>query len=140
MRLRVTSVDYSPKPLDRAVPFDISLLRELPGPDRSDYWLGKTEKPIALTVDGLQLTASHFIVAARWQGTRIEPHAEHLPINLAVVVDLRQVQEASVDFGKSKFIAIGMASEVEGGSEPKPLTDVLAGNVGAFFGRGTRKQ
>ena len=138
MRLRVTSVDHSPEALHQAVPFDLNLLRMLEGKDRQDYWLGALTQPIELEVKGQIMTASHFVIAARWQGTRIAPLVEHLPINLAVVIDPDQIHEGVVDFEKSEFIAIGMANEVEGGQEPKKLNGILAGHIGAFFGRGTK--
>jgi len=40
MQLTVTSVDYAPDELYGQVPFVVNLLRQMPGSDRPDYWLG----------------------------------------------------------------------------------------------------
>jgi hypothetical protein len=136
MRLRVTSTDYSPEEIDRAVPFELRLLRELPGPDRQDYWLSELISPIVVTIHGQQRNVTHFIVTTRWQGTRIASKVENLPINLAAVVDMSQLTDSSINFTKSEFIAIGVASEAEGAGEPKPITSMLAGTITAFFGKG----
>lgn len=140
MLLSVTSVDYAPQELERAVPFQLQLLHQLPGHDRSDYWLAQVDHPIALTIKDQAVTATHFIVGARWQGTKLEPNVEQVPINLAAVLDPRQLEEAMVDFAKSEFIAIGVASEIGGGNRPEPQSSITAGlgRIGAFFGRGTR--
>jgi hypothetical protein len=140
MRLRVTSTDYSPEELDRAVPFELRLLRQLPGQDRHDYWLSELNSPIAIAIHGQQRDVTHFIVTARWQRTRIAPKVENLPINLAAVVDMSQLTDSSVSFSKNEFIAIGVASEVDDAGEPKPITSILSGTIGAFFGKGTHEQ
>ena len=110
----------------------------MPGPDRSDYWLGELLVPFEYTVETDLHVAKHLILAARWQGTQIEPNVEHLPINIAAVTDDRQLTETMLDFGKSKFVAIGLANEVEGGHALEPLTNILSGSIGRFFGRGSK--
>ncbi len=39
MRLAVTGVDHAPSELEDQTPFTIELIRQMPGPDRPDYWL-----------------------------------------------------------------------------------------------------
>jgi hypothetical protein len=46
LKLSITSVDLGPEELKGQTPFPIELLRELPGPDRPDYWLGRAVSPI----------------------------------------------------------------------------------------------
>ncbi|HEX9391162.1 MAG TPA: hypothetical protein VF928_07605 [Usitatibacteraceae bacterium] len=138
MRLTITSVDHAPEKFHAITPIEVRLIRRLPGPDRPDYWLGEVLKPFEYMVDAGTLVARHFILAARWQGTQIEPKVENLPINIAVVTDDSQLTELCVDFAKSNFVAIGLANEVEGGSSPEPLTNIMAGTIGRFFGRGAK--
>lgn len=138
MRLAITSVDHAPDEFHAATPIEVNLVRRLPGSDRPDYWLGEVLSPFEYTTDAGTQVARHFVLAARWQGMQIEPNAENLPINIAVVTDDRQLTESLVDFGKSNFIAIGLANEVKGGHSPEPLTKILAGNIGRFFGRGSK--
>ncbi len=46
MELHVTSVDYAPEELHDQVPLVFELLREIPGSDRPDYWIGRCKTPI----------------------------------------------------------------------------------------------
>ena len=41
MQLTITVVDHAPADLYGQVPLTIELLRETPGTDRPDYWLGE---------------------------------------------------------------------------------------------------
>ncbi len=133
MHLCITSVDYAPESFEAAVPITIKLLRQLPGPDRPDYWLGELEVPFEYVADEKLLKAKYFIVSARWQGTQITPNAENLPINIAVLIDETQLYASQIDFAKSKFIAIGFVNEVKG------RTEITAGTIGRFFGTGSIK-
>lgn len=124
MKLSVTSVDFAPEDLYDQTPFVVKLVRQVPGADRSDYWLGELESPLKWIDQNIQQDISHLIIAARWAGTQIEPHVENLPIGLAYVTDPAQVTEPSVDFTKIQYVAIGVATEIEGGNQPKPLTHI----------------
>jgi hypothetical protein len=138
MKLKITSVDHAPSELHDQVPFAVKLLRQLPGPDRPDYWLGEIEGGLRWIDANIEREVRHVILAARWVGTQIEPHVEHLPIGIAYVTDAAQLQDAAVSFEKCKYVAIGLASEVEGGRKPKPLTQILAGTIGRAFGMGRK--
>jgi hypothetical protein len=136
MRIIITSVDYAPEEFEAAVPIDVKLLRQIAGPDRPDYWLGEVLAPFEYTVEAGRHLAKHLVLAARWQGTQIEPNAEHLPINIAAVTDDCQLSEEALDFSKSNFVAIGLANEVEGGRSPESRTSIKSGTIGHFFGTG----
>ena len=138
MKLNITSVDHAPSELHDQVPFAVKLLRQIPGPDRPDYWLGQVEGSLRWMDANLEREVTHVIVAARWVGTQIEPHVEHLPIGIAYVTEATQIQDASVSFEKCRYVAIGLASEIEGGTKPKPLSHILAGTIGRAFGMGGR--
>ena len=137
MRLSILSVDYAPEELHEQTPFSIKLLRQVPGPDRPDYWLGELEQPLKWLYDNHFQEITHVVVAARWVGTQIEPHASNLPIGLAYVLDRSQLDAASLDFAKCKYVAIGLATEVEGGGKPEPPTHVIAGHIARAFGTGS---
>lgn len=110
----------------------------MPGPDRPDYWLGEVESPLKWIVENIEREVTHLIIAARWVGTQIEPHVENLPIGFAYVTDVSQINEPSVDFNKCKYVAIGLATEIEGGNKPEQLTQILAGNIARAFGMGSK--
>jgi hypothetical protein len=136
MKLNITSVDYAPEELYDQVPFAVKLVRQLPGPDRPDYWLGAIDGSLQWLEGNFERRITHVILAARWEGTHITPHVEHLPVGMAYVTDLSQLEDASVSFDKCKYVAIGLADETEGGKKPKPLSEVLAGTIGRAFGMG----
>ena len=118
MRLMVMDVDHSPPELAEQAPFTLQLLRQLPGPDRSDYWLGVLDRPLRWIDGGEERSVTHLLVAARWAGTRIEPLVRNLPVNIAYVTDMTQLDDDRVDFQKSRYVAIGTAEWSEEGSRP----------------------
>jgi hypothetical protein len=138
MKLTVTSVDYAPGDLYDQTPFVVKLVRRMPGPDRPDYWLGELEHPLNWIDENIEREITYLIIASRWAGTQIEPHVRDLPIGLAYVTDVAQLNESSVDFGKCKYVAIGLATEIEGGNKPEPLTHTLFGNIARAFGMGDK--
>jgi len=110
------------------------LLRQLPGPDRPDYWLAELETPLHLMIDETQRTVRFAIVSSRWVDRPIGPRVEQVPVNLALVFDESQLQEETVDFSKSKFSAIGTADEVSESILPKESNKIIMGIVHRVFG------
>jgi hypothetical protein len=138
MKLVVTSVDYAPAELDRQTPFAFNLVRQVPGSDRPDYWLGELEHPLTWLHENIERRITHVIVAARWQGTQIGPGTKNLPIGIAYVTDSAQLDAQAVDFAKCKYVAIGTATEVVGGNDPQPPSQVAGGYIAPVFGTGKR--
>ena len=87
MELTITGVEYSPVELDEQIPLVVTLLREMPGDDRPDYWLGELKTPIMWIDKNHERKITHIILAARWKGTRIEPNVKNLPVGIAYVTD-----------------------------------------------------
>jgi len=138
MELTVTSVDYAPPELDDQVPFKIKLLCMLPGPDRPDYWIGEMVKPLKWINDNHEKQIKTVIVCARWQGTKIEPLVQNLPINIAYITDPSQLTNSSIDFSKSKFVAIGFAHETKGNANHQKPNKIMCGTIGLAFGIGRK--
>ena len=138
MELQVTSVDYAPEELYDQVPLVLELLREVPGSDRPDYWIGKCKKSIRWIDNNLEKEITHVVVAARWEGTRIEPHAKDLPVGISYVIDESVLTDETLDFKKCSYVAIGVSHETAGGPPPKKHDGILAGTIGKFFGKGNQ--
>lgn len=136
MRLTITSVDYAPPELDGQIPLTVELLRQLPGTDRPDYWLGVLTKPIRWIDNNIEKIVSHIVIAARWQGTQIAPGVENLPIGIAYVTDDSLLKDERFELSKSKYVAIGVAYETSSGKSPTKLTNILAGAIGRGSGVG----
>jgi hypothetical protein len=139
MQLTISSVDYAPEELDDQLPIVTELVREIPGDDRPDYWLACTARPIRWISDNIDHTITHLVLAARWQGTHIEPGVEHLPIGIAYVTDDTLLDDSRLDLNKCEYIAIGIASDTSGDHSVRPLTSTLGGRIARAFGTGYMK-
>ncbi len=136
MQLTITTVDYAPEDLYEQVPFVVDLIRQVPGNDRPDYWVGALQVPIRWLVDNQVREVTHLIVAARWQGTAIAPGAENLPVGIAYVTDPSVLNDEHLDLAKCAYVAIGISTDTGGGAKAKPLKEVLAGRIARSFGTG----
>jgi hypothetical protein len=111
LRVKVTSVDYSPPELDAQVPFTFTILRAMPGPKRDEHFLGKLDRPLIWSNGDVEVEIDHLVVWARWQDTRIQPGMRGLPIGIAYVVDRSQIDDAHFSLDKCDYVAIGTASD-----------------------------
>ena len=112
MRLIVESVEFAPEELHDQVPFVVDLIRQLPGPDRPDYWLGSVVLPLEWWVDGQEHSVRHVVLAARHAGQRIEPGVRELAVNIAFVTDATLLEGARLELAKCRFVAIGVCREM----------------------------
>jgi hypothetical protein len=136
MQITITTVDYAPGDLYDQVPFVAELLRELPGPDRPDYWVAELLQPLSWLKDNQTRSVAHIVVAARWAGTSIEAGVGNLPIGIAYVIDPSVLTDKQLDLQKCAYVAIGLASDTTHGRIPPELGSTLAGNIAPSFGTG----
>jgi hypothetical protein len=111
MRMTISWVDYAPDDLYDQTPFDVDLLREIPGSDRPDYWVGALLEPLRWEEKDREIT--HLVLAARWQGTSIGLGMKNLPVGIAYVTDSTLLDNGQLDFSKCAYVAIGMVKEVK---------------------------
>jgi len=138
VQLTISTVDYAPEELHEQTPLVVDLLRELPGDDRPDYWLGAARTPIRWIHESLERQITHLVLAARWEGTRIEPGANDLPVGIAFVTDQSLLDDQRLDFSKCAYVAIGLSTETGGGHSVGRPRALLAGTIGRFFGTGNQ--
>ena len=136
MKLLVTSVDYNPPELADQVPFALVLGRQIPGPDRPDYWIGKPDKPIRWFDEKRERLIGTIVVCARWAGTEIGADFINLPIGIAYVTDPTLMADESLDFSKCRYVAIGTASVTQDSEHPPELIHPISGRITAAFGLG----
>ena len=87
LKLSISSVDLGPEELKGQTPFLIELLRELSGPDRPDYWLGRAVSPSdAGAAPNGELLTSLLRRACSTRG--LSPRVENLPVGIAFVIDM----------------------------------------------------
>ena len=106
----IKSVDHAPDDLDEQLPIRGRLVRRLAGRDRRgrDCWLAELVTPISWTNDGIVRTITHLVVAARWEGTSIEPGAK-IPVNVSYVTNDAILSSVVFDSSHTEFVAIGTA-------------------------------
>lgn len=139
MQLTISSVDYAPEDLYEQVPLVVELLRELPGDDRPDYWLGELQEPVQWLRDNLPNVIKYVVLAARWEGTQIDRGVESLPVGIAYVVDESILSDEHLSFSKCEYVAIGLAHDTGGDSPVRSSKGVVAGTIGRFFGTGNQQ-
>jgi len=138
MELTISEVDYAPGDLPEQTPLIVDLLRELPGDDRPDYWLGELRTPIRWLHENHERRITHLILAARWEGTRIEPGIKSLPVGIAYVTNQSLLNDPRLDFSKCSYVAIGISHDTSGDKPVEPPPGILAGTVGRFFRTGNQ--
>ena len=109
MNVKVTSVDCERPELHSLTPFTVRVLRQIPGPDRPDYWLAELSQPLTWRREHEDLSVTHLAFCARWVGGSISPWATNLPINIAYVTDPSVLSETTLDLAKCYYCAIGTA-------------------------------
>jgi len=112
-RFRITSVDYAPGDLYEQVPIDGVLLRQIPGPDRPDYWLAELSDPLKWSHDGKEHVITHVVLASRYVGQTISPGFGKLVIGMSFVTDQSVLNDDTLDFKKCFYSAIGVAKEID---------------------------
>jgi len=105
-------VDHATRQLEEQCPLEVTLLKQLPGDDREDYWLAEPRSPIRWGRGDAEVEDTHLLVAARWEGHPIAAGVRDLPIGIALVTDPSQVTDSRVDFAKCEYVAIGLATDV----------------------------
>jgi hypothetical protein len=136
MQLTIESID-GPKELAAAAPLNVELVRQIPGPDRPDYWIAALKTPVRVILNNHDRDITHLTLAARWEGTTIAPGAKHLPVGIAYVLDSSVLSDARLDFAKCLYVAIALASDTTS-TASTPLHDILVGTIGRAFGLGKR--
>ena len=107
--IRVKSVDYAPDDLYDQTPFEAKRLRSMQGSDSHDYWLAQLRQPLQWRQGGVTRQITHIVVAARHVGHPLSPHMRDTAVNIAYVTDPSIAQDATLNFSKCAYVAIGVA-------------------------------
>src|SRR5262245_55257795 len=100
MRMRITALDHAPDDLEAQTPFEAVLMREVPGPDRPDYWLAALRRPLRWVRSDIETKVTHVVLAARWKGTQIGRGMFSLPVKILYVVDASALDDDVLDSRK----------------------------------------
>jgi len=138
MELTISGVDDAPEELQEQTPLVVDLVRELPGDDRPDYWLARLRTPVRWFHENQPRHVNYLVLAARWEGTRIESGVAGLPVGIAFVTDESLLDDARLDFRKCHYAAIGLSHDTAAGDSAKHPRDICPGTMDSFFGMGKR--
>jgi hypothetical protein len=109
----ITDVDYAPEDLHDQTPLVARLIRQIPGTDRPDYWLAELDDPVRWKKGNAESQITHLVVSSRYEGTSISEDMAGLVIGIAYVTDQSVLEDDTLDFGKSAYVAIGVANTVD---------------------------
>jgi hypothetical protein len=110
VQARILSVDSAPSELYSQVPFEATLLRQLPGPNgRDDYWLAQVARPLRFAKNGADHEVRYIVLASRFVGQSIHPGVGRITVGIAYVLDEAQLALPAVDMSHCAYVAIGEA-------------------------------
>jgi len=109
----VTGADYAPEDLHDQTPLKARLIRQIPGPDRPDYWLAELDRPVTWRRGSTERRITHLVVCSRHEGTVISEDMAGLLIGIAYVTDQSVLEDEVLDFGKCQYVAIGTADTID---------------------------
>jgi hypothetical protein len=126
----LTRLDIGPAELEAALPLRADALRVIPGSDRPDYLLARFERPLKYrTPSGFDVNRADpalrgtdergdfvivqgIIVCARFVGQNFTSGMRDLAVNIAYVIDNSAANDATVDFSKLEYVAVGFVDDV----------------------------
>jgi hypothetical protein len=127
----LTRLDLGPAELEAALPLRADALRVMPGSDRPDYLLARFEKPLKYRTpvgfdqnradaslrgtdeQGDFVIVQGIVVCARFVGQGFTTGMRGLAVNIAYVIDNTLANDASVDFAKLDYVAVGFIDDVD---------------------------
>lgn len=137
-RLRIESIDIGPGDLPPQLPAEARLLRQIPGPDRPDYFFAVLDEAIAyrttlaamqelgvdpdaadpqlirINDDGtVDLRVFGISFAARNVGEAPHVGMKDFPVSLAYVVDNTALRDETLDFSKLIHAAVAFISDID---------------------------
>ncbi len=112
MRVRIICLDDAPPDLPGQTPFELEIIRRIPGQDRPDYWLGRLERPLTWNGQESQRTVTHVLLVAKLVGMHVRPGMRNVPVGIAYVTDESLLQDIELQFSKCASVAVGIAEDV----------------------------
>lgn len=101
-RMEILRIDEGLFELEEKLPITISLLRQIPGENRDDYWIGELDKTLLYNDSYI----NYVIVATYFTGTKMLIKENKKTISLAYVLDETVLNDDSLSFEKCKYVAI----------------------------------
>lgn len=137
MEFRLRSVAFAQGDRSDQVPLTVTMVRELPGPDRPDYWLAELKQPLTwVSESGSSFEVSHVVLATQWENTCFSEGATRLPVGIAYVTDMSLLEDDRLDIAKLHYVATAVADDPNVDDRPLAATvSALTDKVARFFGK-----
>ena len=137
MQLALRSVAFKTGDKSDDVPLRVTLIRQIPGPDRPDYWLGALEKPFHWTSSSEPETyeIEYLVLATQWEETSVRSGVTRLPVGIAYVVDASLLDDRELDLEKIRYVALGIADDPDAPPPPASWSSRVAGVIAGMFGK-----
>jgi hypothetical protein len=121
--------------LQEQLPVAVKAVRQIPGPDRDDYFLGLLQRPITYHPRpdfdwtrtqpefigrddaGPYLSIYAVVVCSLFVGTQLHAGMRSLPVRVALVIDNALGRDDTLDFRKCEYAAQGFISDLPGGPD-----------------------
>jgi hypothetical protein len=141
MQLALRSVAFKTGDKSDDVPLTVTLVRQIPGPDRPDYWLGTLARPFHWTSSTEPKTydIEHLVLATQWEETTVRPGVTRLPVGIAFVVDSSLIDDRELDLDKIRYVALGIADDPDAPPPSGSWSSRVAGVISGMFGKGEAK-
>ena len=136
MELSLRSVAFKTGDKSDPIPLKVTLLRQIAGPDRPDYWLGKLQKPFQW-ISGSEPGAfeiEYLVLATQWQETSIRRGVTRLPVGIAYVIDPTLIEDRELDLDKIRYVADGIADDPDAPPPSGSWSTRVAGAIAEMFG------
>jgi hypothetical protein len=141
VQLALRSVAFKTGDKSDDVQLRVTLIRQIPGPDRPDYWLGALEKPFHWTGRSEPETheIEYLVLATQWEETTVRPGVTRLPVGIAFVVDPSLLDDRELDLDKIRYVALGIADDPDAPPPSGSWSTRVAGVIAGMFGKGETK-
>jgi len=137
MEFRLRSVAFARGDRSEEVPLTVTMLREIPGPDRPDYWLAELKQPLSwVSASEGTFEVSHVVLATQWENTAFREGATRIPVGIAYVTDMSLLEDDALDLDKIRYVATGVADDPNADDRPfASAASALTDTVAKLFGR-----
>lgn len=109
-KIEITEVEKGPKELRLQLPVKAEAFKQLPGKDRSDYFLTRLDKPILWIEKEFKKEVELVVICAKFKGQSVSNDMNNITIAVAYVVDDTIENDAVLSFKKCKYVAVAKAS------------------------------
>lgn len=110
--IEITAISKGPEELSYQLPIEAKVIRQIPGKDRSDYFVVELDKSVVWVDDkkGINTEVDHIVVCTKKKSQAVANDMKDVLLAIAYVKDESLTNDAKLDFKKIAYVADGKAS------------------------------